>query len=419
LTDTAVSETRQSNDRALGKWLIDRGLLHADELQDYTRNLRLPADFPNRVLDRHGHAQPAPSIENVTSHVIVPTDPSTQVEPARLTYSGPCPRELATPPATHMPATLYEARVGKVFVGREQTTLILDKDHYFAGVSTPASQWIAPAFAEAPGETKLSGTAAILFADGATLFSHWMFDLLPKVEVLRRAGWTPDRIDYYVVNALRTNFQVETLEALGISSQKVIVAGGRVVSADRLLIPSRIRSGLRTPPWVRRFVNETFAPRDARDRRPDTATLRLHISRADARRRRVLNEDVVREILERKGFQTVFAERHSVAGFADLISRAEQIVAPHGAGVMNVAFAQPHVRLLEAYGAHISSEGWLMTDVAGGCHFLLAGKDEQGRYPWQNGAYEGLSRIERNAADFIIDPRDLDKALDMLAVPQT
>jgi capsular polysaccharide biosynthesis protein len=289
---------------------------------------------------------------------------------------------------------------------------MLDEDRYFAGISSQNSRWVAPAFAAAPA-LKLPGTAAILFADGAGLYSHWMFDLLPKLEVLRRAGWSLNTIDHYVVNRYADRHERETLERFGIGPEKIVIGGGRVISADRMLFCSPLRYGFRTPRWLRDFIIRTFLP----DQRPNPRgeRLRLYISRAGARRRRVLNEDVVRIILEHRGFRTLQAEQHSVGDIAGLVNAAEQIVAPHGAGATNVVFAQPGTRLLETFGAHIAPEAWLMTSLVGGRHFLLAGKDESGRYPWHEDAYRGLSDFERNLTDYMIDPGDLERALDMLA----
>ena len=121
------------------------------------------------------------------------------VDPPMLMYDGPMPRQFLRVRPRAPAAVIYDALEGKLFVGLEKTTLVLDEHHYFSGVSCAASPWIAPAFASTPTEVALDGTVAVLFADGATLFSHWMFDLLPKLEALGRAGWTPDKIDYFLV----------------------------------------------------------------------------------------------------------------------------------------------------------------------------------------------------------------------------
>jgi capsular polysaccharide biosynthesis protein len=311
----------------------------------------------------------------------------------------------------YLPIELHVARTGKVFVGLKQTTLILDRNTYHAAVSKPSSRWITPVFADAPGELRLRGTAAILFANGATHFSHWMFDLLPKIEVLRRAGWTQDNIDYYIVNGFRTSFQRETVDRLGIPHEKIVPVSGMAVAADTLLIPSDIRMGFRTPLWVSEFVRSLFLSNSAKAHQAENR--RLHISRARARRRKILNHEEIEPILEKFGFKTVVAEDLTIGECAELVSQAEEIFAPHGAGATNVVFGSPGIRLLESYSAHIAPEGWLLTHSLGGHHYLLAGPDKDGRFPWE-GAYEGFSERDRNYADYLLRPGDMERALEIL-----
>jgi capsular polysaccharide biosynthesis protein len=77
--------------------------------------------------------------------------------------------------------------------------------------------------------------------------------------------------------------------------------------------------------------------------------VRLYITRENARRRRVTNEAELWRFLEVAGFTKVRAEewswREQIAAFA----RAKVIVAPHGAGLANVAFCQPGTRVVELY----------------------------------------------------------------------
>lgn len=366
-------------------------------------------------LNQQSSSKRLRTFDGVVSQVIIRAEKAEPNSPPCMTNAGPCPKQLSNT-ALLLPARLHDAQVGRVYVGRQRTTLMLQQDYYYAGVSEPKSEGVARAHAESSSDLRLNGVAAILYTNGAEMFSHWTFDLLPKLEVLRRAGWTSDGVDYYIVNSFEEKFRVEGLERLGIPPGKVIAFREGIVSADRLLIPSRIRARFNTPRWVRIFANEVFGPRRDGDDGWVRPTRRIYISRVKARRRRVLNEDAVRGVLEQKGFQTVYAEEHSVAEMAHLVSQSETVVATHGAGMTHVVFAQQGTKVLEMYSAHIVPEGWLMTSAVGGRHFLLAGKSENGLYPWEAGAYEGFSQAERNCADFVVDPDDLERALAMMSV---
>ncbi|HEX4080353.1 MAG TPA: hypothetical protein VHX61_15945 [Rhizomicrobium sp.] len=77
------------------------------------------------------------------------------------------------------------------------------------------------------------------------------------------------------------------------------------------------------------------------------------------------------------------------------VGQSNQIVAGCGAGVTNVVFGHSGLEVLEMFGAHISSEGWLTTSGAGGRHFLLAGRNSASQYAWREGMYQCLPRTER------------------------
>ncbi|HEX4080355.1 MAG TPA: glycosyltransferase family 61 protein [Rhizomicrobium sp.] len=399
---------------ATAEWLAEHDVLAGAEVQSFRQFRHLPSDFRDRVARRWGLAVPTSSTESVNTENVIWVDAFDGAEPPILTYAGPMPRQFRQRRLHSHNVRLHDIRMGKMFVGYRRSTLFLDSQHYFEGVSAPGSTWITPAFASAPADLSFDGTVAVLFADGASLFSHWMFDLLPKLEVLRRAGWTPDKVDCYVVNSNGARFCAETLARLGIPLKKTIHGAGRSISAERLLIPSRVRRGFWTPSWVREFVATTFLGDGGRSI-GDRST-RVYVSRAKAKRRRIINEDEVRYILEKRKFEVFVAEDMAVAEFAEIVRGASAMVAPHGAGVTNVAFARPGVRVLEMFGAHIAPEGWLMTNSVGGQHYILAGKDKHGRYPWHEGVYEGYSWDQRNEEDYLVDAGDLEGALDIMGV---
>lgn len=396
---------------AQANWLVRENLITEPEAERLLRSANLPKDFEERMLARFPSAVACDNVAEVTSEVIMAGHRDEPVDRPIRTYDGPYPPHLSSGNMRQPQVELYVARRGKIFLGQKQTTLILDPGTYHAGLSRAASRWVAPVFANSPGGIKLRGTAAILFANGASHFSHWMFDLLPRIEVLRQAGWTDDKIDYYVVNAFRTSYQKETIDRLGISHRKIVVASTTTVSADRLLVPTDIRVNFRTPPWISEFVRSLFLPDAARYER--SGHRRLHISRARARYRHILNQDQIDPILQKFGFETVFAEERTIAECAALVCGASEIFAPHGAGAINVVFGSRGIRLLESFSAHIAPEGWLLTQSIGGQHYIMAGHDSEGRFPWA-GAYAGFSERERNYADYLVRPDDMEHALEVL-----
>ena len=153
--------------RELGTWLVHAGLLQASEVERFVQRAGLPTDFGARVLANYPAAEPISSAPGVTSSVIVPADPPLALAPPILTYDGPCPERLSFSGGQHLPATLCETVVGRIFLGTWEATLILDRHHYFAGAPSQESRWVTPAFADAQGVLSLTGTAAIMNTPGS------------------------------------------------------------------------------------------------------------------------------------------------------------------------------------------------------------------------------------------------------------
>jgi hypothetical protein len=125
---------------------------------------------------------------------------------------------------------------------------------------------------------------------------------------------------------------------------------------------------------------------------------RLFISRAGAQVRRLVNEEEVTELLERRGFETIHLERLSFEEQVRLFHGASDIVAPHGAGLSNLMFAGP-VRVLELFAQ----------DTFKPLYFLLARSLGQ-RYRFLAGG------AKNRLLDFRVDAESLRRAVaDLLA----
>src|SRR3982751_2204985 len=72
-----------------------------------------------------------------------------------------------------------------------------------------------------PRRERLSGTTAVLSAPGGNTYFHWLFDILPRLELLRVAGYDVAAVDRIAVNSTRHGFQRETLATLGIPADRV------------------------------------------------------------------------------------------------------------------------------------------------------------------------------------------------------
>ncbi len=192
-------------------------------------------------------------------------------------------------------------------------------------------------------------------------YFHWMTELLPSLHLLQQAGIDLTAYSLVIHGYQGLPFQVETLTAMGIHPQQVISS----LTADHfqaaaLIVPSLPGYIAWPPRWVCQFLQAMLLPQHNAAIAPSAlaqpTAKRLYISRQDAKIRRVLNEVAVVELLHPLGFEVVTLNGKTVAEQAALFHSAAVIVAPHGAGLTNLAFCTPGTQVLELFAS--SEEQW-------------------------------------------------------------
>lgn len=219
-------------------------------------------------------------------------------------------------------------------------TLLYDLSPYY-GTFRPSQHpiFLRP---QLPPARSLDGSVAVLTTRGVDNYYHFVTDVLPRLEVMDRAGARADR---YLVPR-RTRFQQELLDRLGVTDDLVVADDATDhLQADELVVPGLPDAHLRTPPWVTAWLRRRLLPADAA-----SPHRRLWVTRGQRpRTRRVVNEAAVLEALAPFGFETVDPGSLSVAEQIRRFAEAELVVGPHGAGLTNIAFCPPGAAVLELF----------------------------------------------------------------------
>lgn len=184
-------------------------------------------------------------------------------------------------------------------------------------------------------------------------FYHWLLGVVPKILLARQAGVAFDRV---IVNPQHTGrdrgtFQAESLGHLRIAEADVVwLDRGSHFVCDELILPSEpcVSHQTELTPWALASLRAAFLPE-----KPAAPVKRLFISRAKARRRRLLNEDVVIATLAPFGFTSVALEALPLATQIELFAGAEVVAGLHGAGLAHLVFARAGAAFLE-----ITSSPW-------------------------------------------------------------
>lgn len=196
-----------------------------------------------------------------------------------------------------------------------------------------------------PGLTHLLGASM-----GAHCYYHWMVDILPRLGVLQKAGVALSQLDNILVREAHRSFQAETLERLGVQKHQILeTASNSYFTCERLLHVTldngiNMKMNRFIPEWLR----QNFAAPASTDER-----IKLYISRPAGVRRGIANEAELIPLLEADGFHVTAMEGMSVRQQAELLSRADVLMSPHGGALTNMIFCRPGIKVVELFGRHV------------------------------------------------------------------
>ena len=203
-------------------------------------------------------------------------------------------------------------------------------------------------------------TACILTNPWSNNFWHWTVDTLTQLEGVeyyqQQTGIKPKLI---VENNLRS-WQRDSLKLLGYEEKDLIIWQNFRRTVNKLIVPSFRRSydrlhgeiSVTACQWLRqKMLNNIFQLESDRL----SFSTKIFISRRKALGRRINNENEVIQSLEPLGFKVYILEEMNYLQQVKLFAQAKIIVAPHGAGLTNLIFADKPI-ILELFGAYVGRE---------------------------------------------------------------
>jgi capsular polysaccharide biosynthesis protein len=147
---------------------------------------------------------------------------------------------------------------------------------------------------------------------------------------------------------VRQPFQQPALDLLDVARDWVVDVGDdQTVFCPLMFFPAPlvVRGNFwRRPPQIMPFFDAMRERAAGAD--PKAGPL-IYIGREDAPVRRLVNEDEVVRALAPLGFEKVLLTKLALAEQIALFARARAIVAPHGAGLANMAFCRPGTSVIE------------------------------------------------------------------------
>ena len=181
-------------------------------------------------------------------------------------------------------------------------------------------------------------TVAVLTTGPHHNYYHWMIEALPRLDLYERSGVS---IDCFYA-PVRTRFQRESLDLLGISPERILPATRQTHLAPARLVASSFTGSpsLAKTDYLSRRLGLHAGLLAGRSRR-------IFIARAGRRARAIANEKELLRSLEPLGFERLRLEAMPLVEQVSLFQQAECVVGPHGAGLTNLMFCRPGTQVIE------------------------------------------------------------------------
>ena len=256
--------------------------------------------------------------------------------------------------------------------------------------------------------TDVNGAVAVLATAGGNLYYHWLFQLLPRIELIKRAGWDLAGIDHFLVNTMRAPYQRESLEALAIDPSKIIdTSSAPYLRARKLIVPSVPLSGGCYAPWMCEFLRRTFLAGGDQV----SSGRRVYILRGKSTYRRVLNEPDVIQFLSGLGFEALQFETLTVREQAAAMASSNVVVAPHGGGLSNLVFCSPQTKVIEIFSPElVAGYYWKLSNQLGLDYYYMLGRGPSA------GAAPDYVQSWDARADIDVDLQSLGKTLALAGI---
>lgn len=201
-----------------------------------------------------------------------------------------------------------------------------------------------------------------LTSPGGKFYSHFLFDLLPKLHIIKSMGVDVNFFDKIIINYKDLPFIKESFKLLNIDFSKVEGRSpeNRLLRSHFFVSISEPRDALYTSDWIVDFIRNTFS-----STLPLKSSSSIYLSRNLGSKRIIVNESDFIADIKAAGIDVVYCENNSVKQNAEIFRAANIVVAPHGAGLANIVFCRAGTTVVELFSSHWSDEFWKLASACG------------------------------------------------------
>ena len=188
-------------------------------------------------------------------------------------------------------------------------------------------------------------------ASGSNYF-HWLFDLLPKIEILFKNDYLK-KIDFFYLPTINS-FILRTLKSYGIKEKQLINSSiQKHIEADEIFAFEHLyikkghfhNSFGKIPKWIIFFLRKKFI----KLKKEISFNKHFFIDRSDSKfeHYKINNQVELKKILKKNGFDYIQLSKIDWYKQIYMFNNAKTIIGLHGAGLANLVFCRKNTKIYE------------------------------------------------------------------------
>lgn len=190
----------------------------------------------------------------------------------------------------------------------------------------------------------LSGTYVSLLSSYTLNFAHWLMDCLPKLALLESLKGNLK----FIIPDEPPSYLVDSLKILGIQESQMVRIKEESILVEELIFCHASQKAGRPSKIHLLTVRDRLIASSIGNQNRCLTPRRIYVSRAHSSRN-LVNEDEVLKVLADFSFESIHCENMSLLEQINIFSKAEVVLAPHGAGIYNQIFCNPGAIIIEIY----------------------------------------------------------------------
>lgn len=239
-------------------------------------------------------------------------------------------------------------------------------------------------------------------------YGHWLFDVLPRIFLLNKY-FSIKKIDKFLVPSIKYDYQLKTLNLLGIKKKKIIESNNyRHVQANVLYATSHPNNHNfeNISQWSVKFLRDSFLKKKSNKKFNfekvylDRGECHLLDNNTDYTKFRdyriIINEKEIKSFLIKKKFKILKPYEFNFLDQVKIFSKLKFIISLFGAGLTNTCFCKSGTKVIEIKSIKAGNEWLNLSKLVGLNHYQISLKPVLKSGIPQNGLlFCDLSKIEK------------------------